>query len=70
MKYKGITTHTRATICYDMLRCRTYNNNKDLVKIFLNIGVQIRQLRNLLPMNLVVVINTLMRLSIRWKRVK
>jgi hypothetical protein len=29
-------------------------DNKDLVKIFLNIGVQIRHLRNLPPMNFVV----------------
>jgi hypothetical protein len=38
------------------IRCLTTidKDNKDLVKIFLNIGVQIRHLRNLPPMNFVV----------------
>jgi hypothetical protein len=40
----------------DGIRCITTidNDNKDLINIFLNIGVQIRQLRNLPPMNFVV----------------
>ena len=40
----------------DGIRCITTieKDNKDLVKIFLNIGVQIRHLRNLPPMNFVV----------------
>jgi len=40
----------------DGIRCITTidNDNKDLINIFLNIGVQIRHLRNLPPMNFVV----------------
>ena len=45
-------------------------DNKDLVKLFLNVGVQIRHLTNLQPMKVLLIISTFIQLLRKWKMVK